>query len=84
MEKRIYTGITLDTLIAVRNRTYEELIELTKDRVETAVDLAKQLMELDGILEEHRQREKEKAAKERAAGNDYIAKAVEEMCATTE
>ena len=62
MEKKIYTGITEATLTAARDRVQEELERVTGTKTEVVVALVAEYNELNGILEEHRQREREQAA----------------------
>ena len=61
MEKRIYTSITEETLTAARDRVLDDLNALTDGNADKAIQYAAEFKELDGILEEHRQREREQA-----------------------
>lgn len=81
MEKRIYTSITEATLTAARDRVLDDLNALTDGKAYEAIKYAAEFKELDGILEEHRQREKENKAKMEA---EAAAKTAEEKAKAEE
>ena len=72
MEKRIYTSITEATLTAARDRVLDDLNALTDGKAYEAIKYAAEFKELDGILEEHRKREREKAEQEAAEEEDFF------------
>jgi hypothetical protein len=61
MEETIYTGITAETLQTARERALNYLNLITGGEAEAAIVCVKEYLELDKILKEHEERERQLA-----------------------